>query len=69
MSAQGPMRVRNERGGTPALAHWGMDSEYGVLRDVLLGPVETFHWMEDNARFSSIVHCVKFSHQWAGAPW
>jgi N-dimethylarginine dimethylaminohydrolase len=25
------------------------------LRDVLLGPVEGFHWMEDNAPYSSIV--------------
>jgi N-dimethylarginine dimethylaminohydrolase len=24
---------------------WGVDSEYGVLRDVLLGPAENFRWL------------------------
>ena len=51
----GALRARRPPGGTPELADWGMNSEYGVLRDVLLGPVETFHWMEDNAAYSSIV--------------
>ena len=46
---------RNPAGNTPKLADWGIDSEYGVLRDVLLGPAETFRWMEDNAQYSSIV--------------
>jgi len=35
------------------LTDWGIDSEYGLLRDVLLGPVETFGHM-DNTAFSSI---------------
>lgn len=44
---------RNADGGTAKLENWGIDSEYGTLRDVLLGPVETFGPM-DNADFSSI---------------
>jgi len=49
-----PLRARNPEGGTPVLEDWGINSEYGVLRDVLLGPVETFGQM-DNAQFSSVV--------------
>jgi len=49
-----PLRVRQPHGGTPVLEDWGVNSEYGVLRDVLLGPVETFGPME-NAQFSSVV--------------
>ncbi len=52
---QAALRVRSAGGNTPTLTAWGVNSEYGVLRDVLLGPVETFHWVEDNAEFSSIV--------------
>lgn len=26
-------------------APWGVNSEYGVLRDVLLGPPDHFHWL------------------------
>ena len=51
----GPLRARAPEGGTPALEAWGVDSEYGTLREVLLGPVESFHWMADNAAYSSIV--------------
>lgn len=46
---------RNSDGPSAALTRWGVDSEYGMLRDVLLGPAETFRWMEDNAAYSSIV--------------
>ena len=46
---------RNPDGNTSALSDWGVDSEYGVLRDVLLGPAQTFRWMEENAEYSSIV--------------
>ncbi len=53
--SNGPLRARAPEGGTPALEAWGVDSEYGTLREVLLGPVESFHWMEDNAAYSSIV--------------
>ena len=38
------MFVRNPLGGTPALHHWGVNSEYGVLRDVLLGPPDNYQW-------------------------
>jgi N-dimethylarginine dimethylaminohydrolase len=56
MTAQdGHLQARKPEGGTPVLDDWGGDSECGVLRDVLLGPVESFHWMEDNAAYSSIV--------------
>jgi N-dimethylarginine dimethylaminohydrolase len=43
------LRTRLEGGGTPRPARWGVDSEYGVLRDVLLGPVEHFSWRPGNA--------------------
>ncbi|MGM0742197.1 MAG: dimethylarginine dimethylaminohydrolase family protein [Pseudomonadota bacterium] len=48
-----PLQARKPGGGTKPLENWGIDSEYGVLRDVLLGPIETFGHM-DNAAFSSI---------------
>ncbi|MEE8188323.1 MAG: arginine deiminase family protein [Kiloniellales bacterium] len=51
----GHLRARVPGGGTPRPKDWGVDSEYGTLRDVLLGPVESFHWMEDNAVYSSLV--------------
>jgi N-dimethylarginine dimethylaminohydrolase len=47
--------TRNPKGGTSVSERWGANCEYGVLRDVLLGPPETFHWMEDNAQYSSVV--------------
>ncbi len=52
-SVQTPLQARNPDGGTDPLPDWGIDSEYGVLLDVLLGPVETFGHM-DNVAFSSI---------------
>jgi len=60
-SAGGPMplRARREGGGTPTLAEqglpWGINSEYGMLKDVLLGPAETFRWMmAENAQYSAL---------------
>lgn len=50
-----PLTRRNKNGRTAKLKDWGTDSEYGVLRDVLLGPSEPFRWMEENAQYSSIV--------------
>ncbi len=44
---------RNQTGRTEPLEKWGINSEYGRLRDVLLGPVETFGHM-DNMQYSSI---------------
>ncbi|MCK5622518.1 MAG: hypothetical protein KAJ11_09525, partial [Alphaproteobacteria bacterium] len=54
-SGNGALRARRQGGGTPVLRDWGSNAEYGVLRDVLLGPVESFSWMETNAQYSSIV--------------
>ncbi len=55
VNTNGSLRARNPAGGTAVLERWGVDCEYGVLRDALLGTVETFRWMEDNAEFSSVV--------------
>jgi N-dimethylarginine dimethylaminohydrolase len=43
------LRTRITGGGTPRPQNWGVDSEYGVLRDVLLGPVDHFEWRPGNA--------------------
>jgi N-dimethylarginine dimethylaminohydrolase len=43
------LRTRLEEGGTPRPAKWGIDSEYGRLRDVLIGPVDHFSWQTGNA--------------------
>lgn len=40
---------RNASGGTPALTDWGVDSEHGVLRDVLIGPPHHYRWQTGNA--------------------
>lgn len=50
------LRARREEGGTPVLDRWGIDSEYGVLRDVLLGAPGSFRWLgEENAQYSALV--------------
>jgi N-dimethylarginine dimethylaminohydrolase len=38
------LRTRIDGGGTPRLERWGVDSEYGRLRDVLVGPIDHFSW-------------------------
>src|SRR6202167_5837903 len=43
------LRTRIEGGGTPPLEAWGVDSEYGTLRDVLIGPIDHFTWQPGNA--------------------
>jgi N-dimethylarginine dimethylaminohydrolase len=43
------LRARVEGGQTPRPARWGIDSEYGTLRDVLVGPIENFSWQAGNA--------------------
>ena len=43
------LRTRIEKGGTPRPSRWGIDSEYGRLRDVLIGPVDHFSWQAGNA--------------------
>jgi len=38
------------------LEDWGINSEYGVLRDVLLGSPDAFRWLgEENAQYSALV--------------
>jgi N-dimethylarginine dimethylaminohydrolase len=50
------LRARHEEGGTPILDDWGVDSEYGLLRDVLVGSANAFRWLgEENARYSALV--------------
>ena len=43
------LRARTEGGGTPALENWGADCEYGVLRDILLGPADNYKWLETSS--------------------
>ena len=43
------LRTRLEHGGTPRLTNWGIDSEYGRLRHVLVGPIEHFSWQAGNS--------------------
>ncbi|HEV7432763.1 MAG TPA: arginine deiminase family protein, partial [Steroidobacteraceae bacterium] len=43
------LRTRIDGGGTPRPEHWGIDSEYGRLTDVLVGPIEHFNWQAGNA--------------------
>src|SRR5271156_4712589 len=43
------LRTRIQGGGTPRLERWGVDSEYGRLRDVLVGPIDHFSWRGGNA--------------------
>lgn len=43
------LRTRIDGGGTPRPERWGIDSEYGVLRDVLVGPIDNFSWQPGNA--------------------
>jgi len=51
-----PLRARREEGGTAVLDEWGINSEFGVLRDVLLGSPEAFRWLgEENAQYSALV--------------
>jgi len=43
------LRARQENGGTPVLQDWGVDCEYGVLRDILLGPADHYQWLETSS--------------------
>ena len=40
---------RNQAGNTGRLKHWSMDSEYGELQDVLIGPMDHYSWQSGNA--------------------
>ncbi|MEE4660802.1 MAG: arginine deiminase family protein [Halieaceae bacterium] len=43
------LRTRQDGGGTPASERWGIDSEHGVLRDLLVGPIDHYVWTPGNA--------------------
>jgi len=43
------LRCRTKGGGTPLLQDWGADCDYGVLRDVLLGPADFYRWRETSS--------------------
>ena len=43
------LRTRIEGGGTPRPESWGIDSEYGRLRDLLVGPIDNYEWTPGNA--------------------
>jgi len=50
------LQVRVEGGNTPEMTNWYLKSETGPLKDVLLGPAETFGWLGlENAEYSSLV--------------
>jgi N-dimethylarginine dimethylaminohydrolase len=49
MNSEFSLRARREGGGTPVLQDWGVDSEYGLLRDVLLGPADNYKWLETSS--------------------
>ena len=43
------LRNRKETGGTAQLNHWGANSDYGILRSVLLGPVDNYRWLKTSS--------------------
>lgn len=43
------LSARVQGGGTPVLSEYGADCEYGVLRDVLLGPAEHYKWLNTSS--------------------
>lgn len=56
MSSDNALQARKQGGGTQEMSDWYLHSETGPLKDVLLGPVETFRWLgEENAQYSSLV--------------
>jgi len=49
MNSTFSLRARQENGATPRLTEWSVDSEYGVLRDILLGPADHYQWLETSS--------------------
>ena len=43
------LRHRREGGGTARLNYWGAETDYGVLRSVLLGPVDNYRWLKTSS--------------------
>jgi N-dimethylarginine dimethylaminohydrolase len=52
-----PLQTRREGGRKPPMeGRWELKSETGPLKDVLLGPAESFRWLGiENAAWSSLV--------------
>ncbi|WP_250459416.1 dimethylarginine dimethylaminohydrolase family protein [Microbulbifer litoralis] len=62
------LKRRSDEGGTRPLQDWGMDSEYGPLRDVLIGPVDNFSWRTGNASARRAERLgLQFDHKVAAA--
>lgn len=56
MNVTEALRARAQDGSSAVLDRWGIDSEYGTLREVLLGGPESFRWLgEENAQYSALV--------------
>jgi N-dimethylarginine dimethylaminohydrolase len=50
------LQARVPNGGSAVLEQWGINSEYGTLRAVLLGDPQSFRWLgEENAQYSALV--------------
>jgi len=49
MADEFSLKARVEGGGTPTLEHWGADCDYGVLKDVLLGPADHYQWLKTSS--------------------
>ena len=49
MNSDFSLQCRKEGGGTPVLENWGADCEYGVLKDILLGPADHYHWLKTSS--------------------
>jgi N-dimethylarginine dimethylaminohydrolase len=48
------------------MADWGVDSETGLLRDVLLGPPDNFKWLPTSAISKATLESgAKFDHELA----
>jgi N-dimethylarginine dimethylaminohydrolase len=43
------LKTRLDAGGTPRPDNWGVDSEYGRLRELLVGPIDNYRWTPSNA--------------------
>jgi N-dimethylarginine dimethylaminohydrolase len=43
------LRTRLDNGNTPRPDNWGIDSEYGRLRELLIGPIDNYRWTPGNA--------------------
>ena len=49
MNSAFSLQTRVSGGGSQPLEHWGADCEYGVLRDVLLGPAQHYEWLKTSS--------------------